>query len=60
MAADKPTSTTAYIDPEGYEGRAPVQTLDATLFETVGAAQPVDILRSLTANTDFFLATQQN
>ena len=43
-----------------YEGRAPVQTLDATLFESVGAAQPVDVLASLTANTGSYLATQQN
>ena len=43
-----------------YEGRALVQTLDAALFESVGAAQPVDILRSLTANTGSFLATQQD
>ena len=43
-----------------YEGRAPVQTLDAGAFESVGAAQPVDILSSLTANTGSNLATQQN
>ena len=43
-----------------YEGRAPVQTLDAKLFESVGAAQSVDILRSLTANTGSYHATQQN
>ncbi len=43
-----------------YEGRAPVQTLDAALFESVGAAQPVDVLASLTANTGSYIATQQN
>ena len=43
-----------------YEGRAPVQTLDAELFESVGAAQPVDVLSSLTANTGSYIATQQN
>ena len=43
-----------------YEGRAPVQTLDAELFQSVGAAQPVDILASLTANTGSYVATQQN
>ena len=43
-----------------YEGRAPVQVLDGALFESVGAAQPVDILASLTANTGSYLATQQN
>ena len=42
-----------------YEGRAPVQRLDAAAFEAVGAAQPVDILASLTANTGSYLATQQ-
>ena len=45
---------------EVYEGRAPVQTLGAALFESVGAAQGVDILSSLTANTGSYLATQQN
>lgn len=43
-----------------FEGRAPVQTLDAAQFESVGAAQPVDILSSLTANTGSYIATQQN
>ena len=42
-----------------YEGRAPVQTLEASQFESVGAAQPVDILSSLTANTGSYIATQQ-
>lgn len=45
---------------EVYEGRAPIQTLGSALFEDVGAAQPVDILASLTANTGSYLATQQN
>ena len=45
---------------EVYEGRAPIQTLDTALFEDVGAAQTVDILASLTANTGSYLATQQN
>lgn len=43
-----------------YEGKGPVQTLDAELFSSVGAAQTVDILSSLTANTGSYLATQQN
>ena len=43
-----------------YEGRAPVQTLDAELFESTGASQAVDILGSLTANTGSYIATQQN
>ena len=43
-----------------YEGRAPVQMLDAELFDSVGAAQAVDILSSLTANTGSYIATQQN
>ena len=43
-----------------HEGRAPVQTLDSELFESVGAAQAVDILPSLTANTGSYIATQQN
>ena len=45
---------------EVYEGWAPLQTLTAALFESVGAAQGVDILSSLTANTGSYLATQQN
>ena len=45
---------------EVYEGRAPVQVLDAELFESLGAAQPVDVLSSLTANTGSVLATEQN
>ena len=45
---------------EVYEGRAPVQTLDAGVFASIGAAQPVDILASLTANTGSNLATEQN
>lgn len=43
-----------------YDGRAPVQSLDASLFESLGAAQPVDVLASLTSNTGSYLATQQN
>lgn len=43
-----------------YEGKGPIQTLDSDLFSSVGAAQPVDILSSLTANTGSYLATQQN
>ena len=43
-----------------YEGSAPVQTLDAGLFESSGAAQPADMLKSLTANTGSYIATQQN
>ena len=46
--------------PALHEGRAPVQTLDSELFESVGAAQAVDILPSLTANTDSTIATQQS
>ena len=45
---------------EVYEGRAPVQSLDASTFEAVGAAQPVDILPSLTANTGSYVATEQS
>ena len=45
---------------EVYEGRAPVQTLDAGAFEAVGASQPVDILASLTSNSGSIVATQQN
>lgn len=45
---------------EVYDGRAPVQTLDTANFESSGAAQAVDILAGLTANTGSNLATQQN
>ena len=43
-----------------YDGRAPVESLDKALFESMGAAQPVDVLKALTANTGSILATQQN
>ena len=43
-----------------YEGRAPVQTLNAEQFESAGAAQLVDVLPNLTANTGSNLATEQN
>ncbi|MCY3885309.1 MAG: TonB-dependent receptor [Gammaproteobacteria bacterium] len=43
-----------------YEGRGPIETLDSELFSSIGAAQTVDILSSLTANTGSYLATQQN
>ena len=46
--------------PVVHEGRAPIQTLDSELFESVGAAQAVDILPNLTANTGSYIATQQN
>ena len=42
-----------------YDGHAPVQSLDTELFDAVGAAQPVDLLKALTANTGSVLATQQ-
>ena len=43
-----------------HAGRAPVQTLDASTFESVGASQPADILAGLTANTGSILASEQN
>ncbi|MCY4214039.1 MAG: TonB-dependent receptor [Gammaproteobacteria bacterium] len=43
-----------------FEGRAPVQTIDATLIETSGAVQPVDILKNLTLNTGSEHATELN
>ena len=43
-----------------YDGRAPVQTIDATLIETAGAVQPVDVLKTLTVNTGSEFATEQN
>ena len=46
--------------PDVHEGRAPIQTLEAEAFDSVGAGQAVDILSSLTANTGSYLATQQN
>ena len=43
-----------------YEGRAPVQIIDTEQLHAVGAAQPADMLSSLTANTGSYLATPQN
>ena len=42
-----------------YDGHAPVQSLDAETIDALGAAQPVDLLKALTANTGSVLATQQ-
>ena len=43
-----------------FEGRAPIEVLDRSTFDSMGAAQPVDILASLTSNTGSVLATEQN
>ena len=45
---------------EAEEARAPVQFVDAALFRAAGAAQPVDVLKTVTANSGSYLATQQN
>lgn len=42
--------TGSHIRRTEYEGRAPIQIVDAATIELSGAAQPVDVLRELTVN----------
>ena len=43
--------TGSHIRRTEYEGRAPIQIVDAATIELTGAAQPVDVLKELTANS---------
>ncbi len=45
------TVTGSYIRRTEYEGRAPIQILDAEAIELIGAAQPVEVLKNLTVNS---------
>ena len=43
--------TGSHIRRTEYEGRAPIQIMDAEAIELIGASQPVEILRQLTVNS---------
>jgi len=43
--------TGSHIRRTEYEGRAPIQIVDAETIELIGAAQPVEILKELTVNS---------
>jgi len=45
------TVTGSYIRRSEYEGRAPIQIVDAEAIELIGAAQPVEVLKELTVNS---------
>ena len=45
------TVTGSHIRRTEYEGRAPIQIVDAEAIELIGAAQPVEILKQLTVNS---------
>ena len=43
--------TGSHIRRTEYEGRAPIQIVDAETIQLIGAAQPVEILKELTVNS---------
>ena len=43
--------TGSHIRRTEFEGRAPIQIVDAAAMEIAGAAQPVDVLKEITANS---------
>jgi iron complex outermembrane receptor protein len=43
--------TGSHIRRTEYEGRAPIQIVDAEAIELIGAAQPVEMLKELTVNS---------
>ncbi len=45
------TVTGSHIRRTEYDGRAPIQTVDAQTIEMIGAAQPVDIIKQLSVNS---------
>ena len=51
--------TGSHIRRTEYEGRAPIQIVDAEAIELIGAAQPVEVLKELTVNSgsDFYNET---
>ena len=53
------TVTGSHIRRTEYEGRAPIQIVDAAAIELIGAAQPVEVLKDLTVNSgsDFYNET---
>jgi iron complex outermembrane receptor protein len=51
--------TGSHIRRTEYQGRAPIQIVDAEAIELIGAAQPVEVLKELTVNSgsDFYNET---
>jgi len=51
--------TGSHIRRSEYDGRAPIQIIDAEAIELIGAAQPVELLKALTVNSgsDFYNET---
>ena len=43
--------TGSHIRRTEYQGRAPIQIVDAEAIELIGAAQPVDVIKELTVNS---------
>lgn len=43
--------TGSHIRRSGFDGRAPISVIDSATIAEIGAAQPVDILKTLTANS---------
>ena len=52
--------TGSHIRRTEYEGKAPIQILDAEAIELIGAAQPVEILRQLTVNSGSAIYNETN
>jgi len=50
-AVEEIVVTGSHIRRTEYEGRAPIQIVDAQTIELIGAAQPVEILKELTVNS---------
>ena len=50
-AVEEIVVTGSHIRRTEYEGRAPIQIVDAQAIELIGAAQPVEILKELTVNS---------
>lgn len=48
---DEVTVTGSYIRRTEYEGRAPIQIVDADAIALIGAAQPADVISQLSANS---------
>jgi len=52
--------TGSHIRRTEYEGRAPIQIVDAEAIELIGAAQPVEILSQLTVNSGSAIYNETN
>ncbi len=52
--------TGSHIRRTEYEGRAPIQIVDAQAIEMIGAAQPVDVLKELSVNSGSEMYNETN